>query len=197
MEDEDTIKFFSEVGYLKRMKHNGLIRAGVKDPDTIAEHSFRAALIGYVLADLEGADPEKVAVMCLIHDLAETRIGDQNKVNSRYLDTKKAEKVAFDEQMENVSAKVAKKWQKYMAEMGSRNTKEGIAAKDADWLETALTAKEYLEIGYKGAEVWIENVEKALETDSAKKILNQVKNVDFINYWWQGLLKMTYKKLGE
>lgn len=80
--------------------------------------------------------------------------------------------------------------------MRERNTKEGIIAKDADWLEQAIQAKVYMETGYKGAEDIINNVGAALETDSAKEILAEIrKNPDFLNSWWQGLKKMTYQKL--
>ncbi|MFJ4667760.1 HD domain-containing protein [Kitasatospora purpeofusca] len=47
----------------------------MKDPETIAEHSFRAGVVGAVLAMMEGADPAKVALMCLFHDTQETRVG--------------------------------------------------------------------------------------------------------------------------
>jgi len=40
-----------------------------------------------------------------------------------------------------------------------------------------LQAKVYTEIGYDGCKNWIENVEKALETKSAKKILKESKKI--------------------
>lgn len=195
MKNDDLVKFFSEMGHMKRVKHNGWLMAGVKEPDTLAEHSFRTAIIGYFLAELEGADPEKAACMCLFHDIAESRVGDQNKVGARYFSIKEAEDTAYQEQISMFSDKLQKKLQNYRDEYETRKTKEGIVAKDADWLETAMTAKEYLEQGYAGAQDWIGNIEIALETNSAKEILELVKKGDFTNSWWQGLKKMTYKKL--
>jgi hypothetical protein len=58
----------------------------------------------------------------------------------------------------------------------------------------ALSAREYLCLGYKGMQDWINNVKKALETKSAKKLLKVIEKSD-INDWWQGLKKMTYRKL--
>jgi putative hydrolase of HD superfamily len=40
----------------------------VQDSETITEHSFRVALIGSVLAMMEGADPARTALMGLWHD---------------------------------------------------------------------------------------------------------------------------------
>ncbi|MQA24845.1 MAG: HD domain-containing protein [Micromonosporaceae bacterium] len=56
----DPIGFVFETGLLKRAKRTGWWMAGIKDPESIAEHSFRAAVIGAVLAAMEGADPARV-----------------------------------------------------------------------------------------------------------------------------------------
>ena len=59
---KNTVNFIFEVNQLKRQRHSGFQLAGVKEPDSIAEHVMRAAQIGYILAVMEGdANPEKVA----------------------------------------------------------------------------------------------------------------------------------------
>lgn len=194
MNTKKIVNFIFEPNQLKRQAHNGFQHAGVKYPDTIAEHSLRAAQIGYILASMEGVNPEKVATMLVIHDNAETRIGDQNKLAARYYSNKEAEHKAFEEQLQNLNSEIAAKWKKYFNEYEKRNTKKGIVARDADWLETAFQAKEYFDLGYKAAMDWISNVERALETKSAKEILKEMKKTEFTD-WWQGLKKMTYKKL--
>ena len=192
---KNTVNFIFEVNQLKRQRHSGFQLAGVKEPDSIAEHVMRAAQIGYILAVMEGdANPEKVASMIMIHDNGEARVGDQHKVAARYFNTKEAEGRAFSEQLERIGDGLAEKWQKYFNEFENRTTKEGIIAKDADWLETAFQAKEYADMGYKSAEDWIKNVDRALETKSAQLLLAQMKKIKFTD-WWQGLKKMTYKKL--
>ena len=45
---------------LKRQKHTGFALAGARELDSLADHTVRASLIGYVLAELEGANPDKV-----------------------------------------------------------------------------------------------------------------------------------------
>ncbi len=169
--------------------------AGVKNPDTVAEHALRAAQIGYILAIMEGdANPEKVATMLIIHDNGEVRIGDQNKIGARYFSVEEAEAMAFYDQTKNLGAEIEKKWKRYFQEYENRTTREGIIAKDADWLEAAFQAKEYLDLGYPMMDRWISNVARALETESAKKIIAELKKTKFTD-WWQGLEKMTYKKL--
>jgi 5'-deoxynucleotidase YfbR-like HD superfamily hydrolase len=82
----------------------------------------------------------------------------------------------------------------YLSEYENRTTQESIIARDADWLETAFQAKEYFDLGYESTVDFIDNVEKALETESAKKIIKEMKNTKFTD-WWKGLKKMTYEKL--
>lgn len=188
------VNFIFELSQLKRQVHSGFQLAGIKNPPTVAEHAARAAQIGYILAVMEGADPEKVVAMLVIHDNAEARVGDQNKVAARYYSVKKAESKAFADQLKNLGGEIEKKWKKYFYEFEERTTKEGIIARDADWLETAFQAKEYLDVGYKFVSNWIDNVEKALETKSAKMIIKEMKKTEFTD-WWRGLKRMTYKKL--
>lgn len=92
-------KYLYEIGHLKQQKRTGWWRMGVRDPESVAEHSFRTALIGYVLASPEGANPEKTATMCLFHDTAETRIGDMHWVTKRYVHVKEAEQKALHDQI--------------------------------------------------------------------------------------------------
>ena len=79
------VDYIFEAGTLKRLLRTGWLNAGIKHPETIAEHSHRTGLIGAVLAMMEGADPAKVAFMGVVHDTQETRIGDIAYIGRRYL----------------------------------------------------------------------------------------------------------------
>lgn len=75
---EDLIEFFLKVGEVKRLKQRGLVLRKVKDPARIGEHSFREALMGWVLA--RSSDPtlnsNKIIKMVLLHDLSRGYAGD-------------------------------------------------------------------------------------------------------------------------
>ena len=49
----------------------------------------------------------------------------------------------------------------------------GKIAKDADLLEQAFAAKEYMEAGHAAANDWIINIRKVLYTKSAKQLLEK------------------------
>src|SRR5579883_3517770 len=107
MDMDDIAKYTYEIGHLKRVKRSGWWIAGITDPESVAEHTARTAMLGYLLASLAGADPMKTATICLFHDTAETRIGDLHRVARRYLDADKAEEQAFSEQVERLPQEVA------------------------------------------------------------------------------------------
>ncbi len=195
---KNIIKYFSEIFMLKRVKRNGWKLAGVPMSlcETIGEHEIVMAKIAYVLGEMEGLDPEKCALIALFHDDGEIRIEDQTKIASRYIVKGGAEMNALKDQVANLPQGLGEKIVSLVSQEEKRNTREGIVVKDADWLEVALQAKIYLEQGFMGCQDWIDNVEKALETKSAKEILAEIKKEeDFVNCWWRGLKSMTYKKL--
>lgn len=74
-------------------------------------------------------------------------------------------------------------------EFEERKTREAVCAKDADYLEQAVTAREYVEQGYRGCQDWINNVKKALKTKTAKKWIEEIEKAD-PNGWWKGLKKL-------
>ena len=194
------VNYIFEIGVLKREKHNGFKLIGVDALGSVAEHALRASQIGYILTILEnekhGTDisPEKVASMLIFHDNGEVRVGDLHKVASRYIDSSEAERLAFKEQAERLPRKMEDSLLKYYDEFENRTTVEGIIAKDADWLEAAFSAKEHYDLGNTLAMDWVLNVEKALETDSAKEVIKEMKETRFTD-WWTGLKKILYKKM--
>lgn len=181
--------YIFELGTLKKIRHCGTQLAGVFQPDSVAEHAYRAAMIGYILAKMEKKNAEKVMLTCLIHDNAEARITDLHKVARRYIDTQKAEMKAFDEQSQRLPSEIGEIFRELFNEYEEKNSTESIIARDADMLETAFQAKEYLDLGYKACQDWINNVQKCLKTKSAKKLLQNMKKVEF-TAWWRGLKKM-------
>lgn len=176
------INYFFELGMLKKYHHNGVMAAGVKIPDTVAEHSYRAAVIAYVLAEFEGEDSEKAACMLLFHDTPEARTGDHNKIAQRYIDREDVEEKVLEEQIKLLPSKVASKIEKYWKTEHKDSSKLAKVAYDADLLETAVQAKEYLDLGYptKG---WIDNVKKHLKTASGRKLLHELEKTHFTDWW--------------
>ena len=55
---------------LKKTKRTGWIRAGVVNPESVADHSFRMAFLALILGKDMGVDTQKAVCMALVHDIA-------------------------------------------------------------------------------------------------------------------------------
>jgi putative hydrolases of HD superfamily len=152
--------------------------------DTISSHSYRVTMIGYFLAHLEKVDPYKVIVMCMFHDLGETRGGDQNWVNKKYV------KVYDDEIHESQIKELlpGSELENLCGEYSERETLESKIAKDADLLDQVLLLREYEHQGNKEAARWLEdNAQiKLMYSESAKKLAKEVCSQE-PNFWWWNL----------
>lgn len=179
-------KFFYEMGQMKRVKRSGWWIAGVKDPESVAEHSFRTAVIAYVLAQLEGVDPEKAVLMALFHDMAETRTNDAHRMVRRYVDWKNVDQEVVKDQSKRLPDEMAKRVASLFEELEEAVSPEARVVRDADLLECLIQAREYEALGCGDVVDWIFNAQGALTTESAKKIAAECMKTQ-PREWWQGL----------
>lgn len=179
-------RYLYEIGHLKHQKRTGWWRMGVRDPESVAEHSYRTAVIGYVLAAMEGANPEKTAAMCLFHDTAETRIGDLHWVTKRYLHTKEAEQTVLNEQMEQLPKEVASAISALTDEYNEKASPEALLAREADLLECLLQSREYEIQGYTKGLEWAKICREGLRNDTAKNLADACLSGD-PGDWFQNL----------
>ncbi|MEV3858509.1 HD domain-containing protein [Streptomyces sp. NPDC050095] len=177
-----TAGFLLEMGMLKRAKRSGWWIAGVKDPETIAEHSFRVGLIASVLAMMEGADPAKAALLGLWHDTQETRVSDIPHIGRRYLEAASNEKVTAD-QVSAAHPAVKAGAQRIVEEYEHGDSLEVICAHDADKLECLVQAVEYREQGVANVQNWIDSSLAKLKTASAQALADAALNMTSIE--WQ------------
>jgi len=184
--EKDIAKFLYEMGQLKRVKRSGWWIAGVKDPESVAEHSFRTAAIAYLLADLEGVDTGKAVLMALFHDLPEARTNDAHRIVRSYADWKDVDKKAIAEQSKRLPNRVEKEVILLFEEFEKEDSPEAKVVRDADLLECIIQAREYQASGYNDVADWIFNARAVLKTDSARKIAAECLKME-PKEWWQGL----------
>ncbi len=179
----DIVNGIFEMHDLTRTPRTGWQKIGVKDPESVAEHTLLTSQIAYILAVLEKAkNPEKIACVCLFHDNSETRIGDLNRINKKYSTKERFEAKAFMHFSKQFPTEAQKKLNAFFLDFDKRHGKEYFICKDADNLQFIFQAKYYLEIGYKAAEVFIHNTAKKLHTESAKAIYQEVLKTSFIDW---------------
>jgi len=159
------VNFLYEVGTARNIirSHHQVLK---NTNDTIASHSFRVAIIGLILAELEKVDKDKVLKMCLLHDLAELRTGDANFLNKFY--RTENEERAIQDQWKNIIG--GKEVISLLKEYNKRKSKEAIVAKDADILDQILLQKEYLSHRPYDFKKWHNHMERQIKTKSALEI---------------------------
>lgn len=175
--------FFFEIGTLRKLARSHRQTLLTDDlSDSISSHSYRVTLIGWFLAKEEKADPYKVLLMCLVHDLAESRSGDQNWVHKKYV--KVFEDEIIKDQFKNLPNK--QELISIVKEYDQRKTKEAKIAKDADLLDQALLLKEYALQGNEEAKRWLKGKhhELLMHTKTAKKLSSLIAKQKPNEWWW-------------
>ncbi|MFE2360105.1 HD domain-containing protein [Streptomyces virginiae] len=166
-------RFLYEAGTLKHARRTGWWMAGVSNPESVAEHSWRTSLIASIIAKLEGADPARAAFLAVWHDTQETRTGDVNHLGKKYATSADPEAVTAD-QTAGMPAVLASAIQDLVAEYEGKDSPEAVCARDADKLECMLQGIEYKAQGYQAAQRWIDNSQARLTTPTGKRLAEEL-----------------------
>ena len=75
MDAPQTLAFLRYVHTLKHTPRTGWVRTGVPEPESIADHMYRTALMALLYAPPD-VDRNRAVAMALCHDLAEAIAGD-------------------------------------------------------------------------------------------------------------------------
>lgn len=179
-----------EAGVLKSVRRSGWWMLGMKNAESVADHSFRAALIAYLLARMEKADPYPAVMIALINDLHEARINDLHKVGHRYIDFRAAEWKASREQLAGLPPAIGKEMGRWVRELLDQSSRAAVIARDADLLECMVQGKEYYDQNHHPRAIdWMKRPAHLLRTKSGKKMakaLARWKSDD----WWQKLVTL-------
>ena len=138
------IKFLQEINKLKSIKRTGWLRKNVKNPESVADHSFRVALMAYLLCP-DNLDKERMIKMALLNDLPEAVTGDivtTSNDSAEFKNNKLKKEISVFKQM---IQKLNKKDEllELFKESESLETEESRFLKQIDKLEMAFQALEY------------------------------------------------------
>ncbi len=178
------VSFIFEAGLLNRFKRSGFDFLGTGNQN-ISSHSFRTAVISYILAEKLNADSSKAVLLSLFHDIPETRTGDINHFQKKYVE--KNEMKAVEDIAEDI--KELSSLPSFISEFNNGSSIEAEIARDADILELIFTLKEELDNGNKQAEIWLKGALKRLKLDESIKIAETALSVKSYD-WWHDILKV-------
>ena len=174
------VEFLFEIGMLKKSPRTGYQFLGT-GKESVADHSFRTAVIGYVLASMEpAADFKKVVLMCLFHDFPEARTGDHNYVNKKYV--KSDEEGALRDQVRDLN--FGDEIISLAHEFNEDLTLEAQLSRDADQIDLILELKEQLDFGNPNAKDWLDFAVERLLTEKAKNMAREILETESTNWWF-------------
>ncbi|MEW6722129.1 MAG: HD domain-containing protein [Candidatus Micrarchaeota archaeon] len=185
---DSILDYLFEAGMLKRIRRSGWWSEKVEMPESVADHTFRAAVVAFLLAKMEGLPDDsanRVCVAAVFHDMHETRLLDLNKITARYIrvDESLEHKVEADQ-----VRKMPKELKVSVLHALRLSDREQMILKDADYLECAIQAREYADVGYDTSR-WVVNISKRLQTASAKALADKLKKADS-GRWKDGLKRL-------
>jgi putative hydrolase of HD superfamily len=189
-EARSIVEFIFEAGTLKRVPRSGWSVLGITSPESVADHSFRCAVIGYLLAHMEGVSVGRTVLMTLFGDIHEARITDLHKMAQRYIEAGPAEDASHHEQIDPLPEVVRGEMSGLREEYRAQQSPESIVARDSDILECLIQAKEYLAHGHGGASLFMEKAPDHLRTAGAKKLWELAREMD-VNGWWSRIGEFT------
>lgn len=143
MDIKNLQEFMELLGRLKHMKRTGWVIRNIPDPETIAGHMYRMAMLSFLVDNNENLDKIKIMQMALIHDLAECIVGDITPHCGVPPDEKHR---LEDEAMEDICKLLGDKGPMILEmfrEYEKQESEEAKYVKDLDRLDLIMQAFEY------------------------------------------------------
>ena len=139
-------------------------------------------MICFVISRMEpDINSEKLMTMALIHDLPESRTGDLNYVQKKYVHA--MEERAVDDMTEGLLFGTELK--SLINEFNSSETKEAKLAKDADQLSFILELKKKHDTGAKSPKKWLPYIQDRLQTDTGRALARSIVESNWDDWWFQ------------
>jgi putative hydrolase of HD superfamily len=143
------LDFFKTAANLKKIPRQGWIdKLSIENPESVADHSYSMAMIGMLISDLENYNSEKILKMILLHDLAESKIGDYTPKQLSKEKKNKLENNTFNEIIKSLPDLIKSQYLQIWQEYQENNSPESKVVHQIDKLEMALQAKIYEKDGH-------------------------------------------------
>ena len=171
------LDFFKTAVNLKNISRQGWMdKLSIKHPESVADHSYSMAIMGMIISDLENYNSEKILKMILLHDLAESKIGDFTPNQISKENKIKIENNAYDEIINSLPEAIKLQYHKIWEEYQKQESPESKIVHQIDKLEMALQAKIYQKQGSSKdtVESFFKSAENEITHPKLKDILNQI-----------------------
>ncbi|WP_428324185.1 HD domain-containing protein [Nitrosopumilus sp.] len=171
--------FIQTAANLKDISRQGWIeKLSIDNPESVADHTFSMAVIGMVISDLENLNSEKILKMILLHDLAESKVGDIVPDKMSIEEKQKLENSAFNEILNTLPESIMQNYAAIWKEFQENNSDESKIVHQIDKLEMALQAKIYQSKGYskEKLETFFESAKSSITHPKLKELFTKIVN---------------------
>ena len=174
---DNLIRFLRMSGRLKRVPRSGWVEVGADSPESVADHTFRTAILCMIFSDLEDLDGLKMMQMALLHDLPEAIIGDLTP-SEKTEETKEREDAAMKQLLNLLPGGLRERYLKLWLEYTECKTKEARSVRELEKLEMALQAREYekAQPSLKGLERFMESADRVITSPEVRALLSCILN---------------------
>ncbi|KAL0481850.1 5'-deoxynucleotidase [Acrasis kona] len=184
---QNIVSFLKFCGKLKHLLRTGWVDHKVNNPETVASHMHRMGIISMLSPEV-GVDRERCIKMCLVHDIAESIVGDitphagvsdEDKYNQeksamekfkalllKDIDQNSEENKEFVQHVEEL----IQLWNEYE----DLSTPEAILVKDIDRFDMILQALEYEDDQNTKLETFFNSTNGKFKTDFIKDLAQAV-----------------------
>jgi len=168
-------KFFEKVLELKNVPRQGWKeKLGIDNPESVADHSYSTTVLSMILSDMKGLDSEKIIRMALLHDLAESIIGDITPDHITKNEKITKENHAIKQILKNLPDKIAEPYFEIWNEYQKNSSQESRLLHDIDKLEMAFQAKFYQNKGIskEKLQTFFNTAKKEIKSKNLRDILS-------------------------
>ena len=136
--------FFFQIAGFKNLPRTGWkVKLNVENSESVAEHSYMMSVMAMVLSDIKELNTEKILKMSILHDWAESKIGDfmPNEISSEK--KTELEEYAMSEILDDLPSKIKNDYYDIWNDYKDSSSKEAKFVHELDRLEMALQGKIY------------------------------------------------------
>ncbi|XP_017005410.2 uncharacterized protein [Drosophila takahashii] len=139
----EILQFMELIGNLKHTKRTGWVLRDVNDCESISGHMYRMSMLTFLLDGSEGLNQIRCMELALVHDLAESLVGDITPFCGVSKDDKRAMEFKAMEDICKLIEPRGKRIMELFEEYEHGQTAESKFVKDLDRLDMVMQAFEY------------------------------------------------------
>lgn len=174
---QNLLNFLKLVYKLKREVRKGwVIKAGIKDPESVADHVCFTALLSMIIGDMKRLNTSKMIKMALIHDIGEALIGDI--IPNEAQDKDQRDNEAVIKILSYLPNNIRESYLELWRDLITRQSEESRLIWELDKFEMILQAYEYLNEGYEWEKLieFFTSAEKQVKDPFLKTLLAELKS---------------------